>query len=101
MGLGDILAQSVANWLSEAGGETVTYYHRTGSTQLVVVLEHDVETVTSSGTYVRQTIASLASGTITCPSTGDYFTTGSGKRYKVDMVVDDPGHIMRLAVSQA
>jgi hypothetical protein len=100
MPLHEAMAGAVSSWLIEAGGQLATYYTRTGSTQLTVVLEKDVETVTSNGNYVRQTIASIASGIITCPATGDYFILASGGRYRVDLLVDDPGHIMRLAVSK-
>ena len=100
MSLAGILSDAASAWLIEAGGVSGAYYTATEVINVTVVIERDVTTVDNVGGYVRSNIASIASGLVTCPRSGDYIIA-DGVRWSIEELVDDPGHIMRLSVRRA
>jgi hypothetical protein len=98
MSLADEMVRATESWLREAGGVIGQYYPLSGDAiEMTMVVEMDVQTVDGYGNFTRSHLLSIPSGKVSCVQTSDYVVVG-GKRYGIDSILDDPGHIMRLVI---
>lgn len=95
------LKRGAIDWL-KLTGELVKYRSAISgqSLDITATLEQDVADMDDMGMVTRNLVASINPDDIKTPGRGDILTViSSGKRYRVDSVLDAPGYLARLFVS--
>jgi hypothetical protein len=96
----EALNQGAADWINLTG-EPVSYRSaRTGQVKTInATLEQDVSATDDEGMIVNGLTLNLLATDVPQPGRDDVVTLADGRRLHVDMILDSPGHFVRVFVS--